>query len=412
VQRILRVGALAGVAGIVLTLASPLAAQAYERPPSPGPDFVWGMPTTVTDMPTDDSSTMLSGGWNVSGGPSTSPERSIKINGSTTPSDYYRVASVRFTEPYRYGNGVRVDVVADAFPDNRYPYPESSTFSFLSKSESTSYGTVAIFCSATEWTSPSGTGIFEYDSGLARNIYSSSGPITPHRLGTTSRTEAAFGAAIVTSGFCPYLVRMQAVVKYHTDGSTIPKYRQYVWTANQWAKGYTYDDPNKYEALCEENSLYQECIYYDPPEDGSNFGAACANGPVPVWLDFSWLPAAIGHYARCLFLPLNGWDREKLVELAYSQSSLAEVGGQISNVFAPFDIAGSCGPLFTSGAGTPLPGFGINTCSWTTLGNQVKPFLAAAILLSSGWFILVRIVNWTMGLLYDKRPDLLEEKES
>ena len=143
------------------------------------------------------------------------------------------------------------------------------------------------------------------------------------------------------------------------------------------------------------------CILYRNV-DGTNFDIVCANAPVLVWNDWSRFPDWIGHYARCLFNPLNGFDRTGEVKAEWENSAVADAVDAFNNAGAIVGVTGQCGLHDTYG----IPGvlvLPIDTCTWTWV-TPIQGILRIGIYIAGSLGFIVVIIKVMSGLVSRKLP--------
>ncbi len=132
-------------------------------------------------------------------------------------------------------------------------------------------------------------------------------------------------------------------------------------------------------AWCQKQATRPECAGV-VDKDGTSFAEACANPPEADWLSFSWLGPWVGHYARCLTVPLNGWDPSGKVDAAVESGAVGDVRDFATGLGSKVHFSESCGVLGSvafPGGGAPLT---IDTCTgfWTRVG-PIKALLSIAL---------------------------------
>lgn len=225
---------------------------------------------------------------------------------------------------------------------------------------------------------------------------------------------------IFTTASCPFINRIELwICTWQGNSPYTGSCAEYLWTADAWRehRPYTGDDgEDQGGLLCKIYPELEGCydILNPPYVDGSDFGQACAGAPVydpPAWNDFAnWVPAltewiglSVGHYAECLFVPINGWDRDGVVEDAWQQSPIGQVNDIVTGTFAQVsNMTGTCGSLVNVTLfGTPVV---IDTCSWTW-AVPMRQLLTWALLALGGLGIASYLVNTTLSLIKSNAPN-------
>lgn len=182
------------------------------------------------------------------------------------------------------------------------------------------------------------------------------------------------------------------------------------WTADRWRTHNAYqgtegEPPGN--LLCYIYPDLPGCydVLNPPYVDGTDFSVVCADPPEAAWLDFGWLPAVIGHYAECLFVPVNGWDRDGEVADAVATSSAGDLGTMISEVYVGLGSAvGTCGAIVDVDlVGTPLV---IDTCSWGW-APPLRSVLVFGVLALGGFAVASFALRTVQSLRGGEAPDPL-----
>lgn len=200
----------------------------------------------------------------------------------------------------------------------------------------------------------------------------------------------------VAATACPFLHSMTIVICGFTSNDP----DQYgctamLWSSAQFNDGRAYDGSTPEQSMCVLYPSLPGCydVLHPPTVDGTDFGEVCAGAPEPVWLDFSWLPATIGHYANCLFVPVNGWDRLGWIDTAVSKSGLTQTSTVIGEIAGSAIVSGGqCGVLLDASAN--IDGFVIDTCAWA-FPPEAKQVLHYLVLILGGFFLLAQ--GWNVG---------------
>lgn len=203
---------------------------------------------------------------------------------------------------------------------------------------------------------------------------------------------------------CPYLVAISMWVTTYQGVTEAERGSVLVeWSADRYRNHYSYNDgESEVDLVC---TLYPEspgCYEILNPTyvDGTDFDSVCANAPEPAWLDFGWLPAFVGHYARCLFVPVNGFDRYGEVAAAWESSGGGQILGFATGFLPSFAVTGTCGVILPGAniMGTPL---NIDSCGWSWAG-PLKTFLYWYMLVFGLLFWIAFAANSIIGLVNKK----------
>jgi len=164
--------------------------------------------------------------------------------------------------------------------------------------------------------------------------------------------------------------------------------------------------------ICTQANAHPDCVYLGNPDnvDGSSFSQVCAYAPVFTWGDWSWLKDFVGHYARCLTVPINGWDRENEIGPAWEKGAGGEISGQLTQLGNQIAIAETCGSLM-QGTGS-WAALSINTCSWNSWGGTLKGVLSIGVLMAGGFFIVGFVVRTILGVVSRKTPSPIAGDDS
>jgi len=226
----------------------------------------------------------------------------------------------------------------------------------------------------------------------------------------TGRTLTMGNIATNFSTNCARLIYLEGyATTYLSNGS--PVYSQFSWSASRFLGNAEYGDqrPDNLVQWCQDpvNSSSDICfglVDPDPTSWDSTCGNTANNGNYGFdFVQFNPIdPAtygpATGWLAACLLVPLveyGGFDRNGDLADAWAASPNAEAGSQLVGLAESFHYAPGCGPLF--GSSETLPGFSVNTCSWTWAA-PVKSLLAVGVLLAGVlWFInFIARTSWSL----------------
>lgn len=162
-------------------------------------------------------------------------------------------------------------------------------------------------------------------------------------------------------------------------------------------------------ALCESIREKNSAAWADTCGEASNadsYGVAypgtvtLLTGEFDVTGWFTW-------HMACLFIPLAGFDRDATVATAWEASPNAEIGTQIVGLADAFVYAPGCGVLAATPADSPLPGFALDTCTWTW-AEPVKIVLGIGVLLLGFWAFIAYCVKAVSGVIRKDVPSPVE----
>lgn len=119
---------------------------------------------------------------------------------------------------------------------------------------------------------------------------------------------------------------------------------------------------------------------------------------VTAW--FTW-------HMACLFVPLAGFDADAQVATAWAASPNAEIGDQLVGLSDSFAYAPGCGVLAATPGSSPLPGFALDTCTWTW-ASPVKVVLGIGVLLLGFWAFIAYCVRAVSGVIRKDVPSPVE----
>lgn len=370
--------------------AAPLDKPSTTRPPAPSSSSFWGAPIDQLGSSGSGKCTTTTGGWTLNGAPVNSFV-TLPTVGTTTPAAW-NPRFIRLCEPY-------------AVSSTRWGVPVTSVWSQVETAElrSTSWRvgamtgsnapSIAVICAPAQWSTPDQWTIRQATTVLTTGFSSS-------RFAGTDGGTANLGTA-VTPQNCPYIVRIEMPVangsqSWDTAGSGR---MMFMWTADSWYTQKAYQLQSPLELICNSGSPAAASILTCSgfvPLDGSSFAVACAGAPLPTWGDFSWFPNVVGHYAECLFNPMNGFDRTGQAKESWERSQPGQVINAFNNFTDVVAAPGACGPIVT----LPLDPTGrdadavVNTCTWSWAGGMrtflgfvvtVLGFIAVAVFFAKVW---------------------------
>lgn len=210
--------------------------------------------------------------------------------------------------------------------------------------------------------------------------------------------ELSLGAAAAS---CPYIVSIALTVCVYVEHSP-SEYgcTEMLWLSERFNASTPYTGPEggtPEESICRLIPSTPGCYeVLNPPKiDGTDFGTVCANPPaLEGILDFTWLPDVIGHYAHCLFVPVNGWDADGRIADAADAVFIDDVFEGFWYIADLFWIdPGGCGPIFGPVTDGPMQGFEVNSCD---VGNDFAPVRTAlswGVWITGGFFVVTFIWN-------------------
>lgn len=219
---------------------------------------------------------------------------------------------------------------------------------------------------------------------------------------------------------CPFLNRIDLYVcTWAGNGPDTDGCYNVFWTADKWRGNTPYtgtDGGPTTELLCELYPNSPGCyeVLNPPYIDGTDFAQVCAGAPefvAPGWANFAdWIPSlvawageSVGHYAECLFVPVNGWDRNGELAAAWESSATGELGTVLTSSYESLvGITGTCGEL---GAGTINDlSWAIDTCSWGWAAD-IRGIAVAIVLVLGGWGIVQLLLRTVLGIMSGNMPD-------
>lgn len=383
---------------VVLPGFSAQASTGAVRPPPPSASSKWALPLSAaplcSTLGSAEDSLPTVGGW--------STRRMVAVNnGQGDATKEVRPYTLQLHEPCRDENGAwRVVGVGTQLPYSAQSQAVSAQIIVGRLSFGGTFtgdvGDWTMTCAFDEWST----------TQVVKNTESASQIV----MGLPGVPRVKFNyAGSVTSG-CNYLVSMKT--KYCTFASHLASSRfcaTYTWTAETWFGGTAgYKDgittKDGQASVCAVNSQHADCVYLGNTAgvDGSSFAAVCAYAPVLAWGDWGWLKDFVGHYARCLTVPVNGWDRESRIGPAWEQGAGGEITGQLRQLGTTIDIAETCGNL-VEGNGT-WDGLDINTCTWSSWAGTLKFVIHTGVLVAGAFFIVSFVTRTLLGVVTRKTP--------
>lgn len=432
-KKLIATAALLLVVATSIGVAAP--AQALTPPttrsaPPVGTGYLWGAPLASLARTSPDNCAVISnvGGWS---------KRVFYSAGTRfgTPTDVVVPGTFYLGEPCY--NPLATGIGALSLGIRRYtmnfltpPIPRAPNVEGGSFSGNP-YGTVSsdiyLMCQSSEWATSAtrvnsnGTSSIEHNQALPtggiKDVPGTASSNAGHQIWGNASTS------------CPYL--RSATIKlcvWAGAGNTGMACRSETWSAERWYANTKYgtkqgESGDPYIDQCRINPSHPDCIYIDPPKgsiDGTDYAAVCAgmaSFTAPGWANFSdWVPSivawwnmAIGHYARCLFVPWNGWDRDGAVASAWESQVIGEILSPIGSLTAAFNVGATCGTLVPSTAA--VPGLVVNTCEWYW-APPVRTVLGYGVLIGGGIWLIRLTISTILGTINKKTPDPVGGGES
>lgn len=399
------------ILGVLLALgASPGTAHAaVPAPITPQPTPYHHYTARSSELPLAPAGSLVAPGesWATEGGWLSKPYF-VATGHNSNHNFKSRPGSCQLSEPYRTSDfQIRVDSKCDVLPENRSDYQPSR----YAIGYNLGSGSSIVRCldgadkATTEWTTLSQWTTRSVSGGQEGRF------VTEHDYGTgiTQWTASAcVRFATIEMQVCPYIGR-------GTDGFTYTC-KVFVWSAEVAAT-----QPVKYGPkpdpeveLCKKRGqdTSVECLFINPGDvDGTDFDTVCQGAPTAAWLDFNWLPSFIGHYASCMFRPVNGWDQKGTLAKEIDDSAVGDIGQVGTETVDSFAFSEDCGILFSTGNSKWLPGFAVNSCTWSQWG-AVKTIAALMITAFGGFWILRFVVATLTGIFSRKTPNPLGEGDA
>ena len=369
--------ALASLAVLLGTfIAAPAhAAQIVTRPPQPGGDnMVWGYPIaslgacSAVNQLVDGQDT--NGAWDI--------RSMVGTNvGTNTLNRFVRPLNRIITEPCFDSTASGINRLKFGVYNYALPYAASPLIhtADVSIGHRTDISVQArVFCSSTEWSNTAPT-IIVGTGGTNGSVQS----------GQTGSFSFSPFLNFFTSGTCNFIQKIEVPICVYGPGSN----PGWVCTMMTWTSERAFRDPfypvsNPQLDICKVRPDHSDCVYILPDDniDGTDFDVVCANQPmfeVPDWDGFNkWVPylvdwwnAAIAHYGRCLFVPVNGFDRDDYVYNQWVRIGINQASESIQDALFGWSFYEACGSLITFPlAGSPVA---INTCDIpASVANPIK----------------------------------------
>lgn len=393
-------------AALVAAPAAAFAAIPETRPASPPGDPVWAValnnvtfPSCTTPTPPTRS---ISGGWSQKlTGLKTRDLAVTRWTGSTVaPTQPVLNGSAWLGEPCWGASGAGLGRLNVPFVTRMLPYSSTSGYTTpryawgtQSAPTETLVGTeYSATCQSGEWAQRSG-------AIVTTTYVGSSNPIVIDNYAYT------LGGLV---GSCTWLREFTITVCGFAPPSAAPGFltqrcTKFTWNAEQAFRKSRYIDPDDPRiALCALEPSNSECMFIDPDStvsDPLDFAEVCSGAPVPTWGDFAWLGDLIGHYTRCLWVPLGGFNRLDEIGTGWESGGAATLGAALSDSVSAYDWTGTCGSL----GSVPIVGkyLTLDTCTWTW-ANPVRDILGVGVLALGGFFILRSGAGMVVGVINRK----------
>lgn len=423
-----RYGMLVVIPGLVLGLIgssqiAPTAAAAAvsETPPRPSPQHQLGL--SVASLPTGNAfgggpgqvgdQPVVRGGWGTTGG--SDPIFTASGIGVAASGANIIPGKCALGEPFRTSDTtslLRVPVQCMRLSSN---LPNQRPANIELPGPKTLVDSNSVWCSSTQWALPANI--------IRRDIEGA-------YLSTVGQNTEGFNWGGITLGTafsvqnCPYVHRITLSMASYRGNGGMRVARQFTWGANvamsnegagrEYVSGPLTGDGHK-ASLCNLPSgatISPECIWIPGVGgvDPTDFDSVCAQPPVMEWLSWSWIPATIGHFAKCLFAPAGGFDREGKMKAAWESGPAGQIVAPITSTVSAFYYTETCGPLVNGRSA--LGNMSVNTCGWNSWGGPVKIALGVLISLMFGLWLIGFIVRTVSGVVNRKTPSPVSDGES
>lgn len=385
------------VAGFVLFFPLTANAAIPERPlPPPGTGWQWGVPMTELSGNCAPTEFETAGGWSSPGRVFLGDSSAMAVPHPVRPI-YGQLAAPCYVP----GNSAqtRFNLVsireAVAVSGANATIGCTSDFNSCFRSAAMGVGTPSsypfngtITCASTQWSQPSAQTIRSMDTNSNVGVNTAAGTLT-YTLHVPANTSTA-----ITTANCPYIVTISAQVSsYSLETGTATPTRTvtgFVWSAERYYRQQAYTPFDPLVSIClvaPDSNPDCSWIATGSQPDGTDFNVVCAGAPIFSWGDWDWLPYAIGHYAECLFNPLNGWDRSGVARGEW-EARVLPFYDTLSALFTSwYGLYEGCGVIFNYDLyGTPLV---VDTC---TLG-WITPF-------KDFWRIIITVLSiWGIAIM-------------
>lgn len=131
------------------------------------------------------------------------------------------------------------------------------------------------------------------------------------------------------------------------------------------------------------------------PDGGwaTDFEVVCSHPPQADWLSWDWLPDWVAHYAKCLFTPALGFNTQAVMEAAEGTGA-GEIADAVQDVRSqlPSNPDG-CGVISSGHSDTLSTNVAVDTCSWGTWADSMKPLLTAFVIIAGLWASIRLIIS-------------------
>lgn len=324
-----------------------------ERNPPTSPGALYGVP--MTGLPVcaqSDAMFPVSGGWAFT--------RNYTSTGAGYPdtvSGYTSPRHVRLGEPCNVGSGtnnletrIRVPWRLDGLT---YTQAGTANSADIVLGCAGTYTPGLPLCSATQQILRCGTAEWTAPSAVAtRSFYTSSSTnLGGYPASTSFPLTSSSGVAPVTGSFtgCSHVIDMKLrVCIWNSNLNTDSVCYAASWSAETQFNVRPYIEEDPEFVLCTLDPTYADCAFVLEGIDGTDFNVVCAYPP--VWdgdfLHFSdWFVLMIGHYGRCLFEPVNGWDREGTAQNSYDVKMGPILDSMDTLIFSWMGLYEGCGVL-------------------------------------------------------------------
>jgi len=391
---------------VMPTAANAATAPPATRPASPGAGYAWGAPHSSLPNAAEctDNVFPTSGGWGKRTFPVTDAWPSRVFNDTKTIPWVFRLEEpcITATNVLNFGGrGTRLAPdtgvtrsaqigFGNGVPITTAPHPSGSTLTQATDGY--------VECATTEWSLAANRTKRNMSAGSYLNMSGST--VHDQAIGPNG-----FFATLGTT--CPYIV---SISLRYVDMTANEGYAQAYttwWFAETFFqspayKGYDKGDP--LVTLCSVPGVNSsDCAYLDPDINGTSFDEMCANQPSTAWLDFSWIGPVIGHYARCLFVPANGWDPDATLTTAWENSMPMNTINTLEGVGSEWDWGEGCGPIVDGSA--VFDGFVLNSCSWSSWAGDAKVYLRIVIIGLAAWAIIMWVAHQAV-IVFIRDPEL------
>lgn len=225
-------------------------------------------------------------------------------------------------------------------------------------------------------------------------------------------TPTALTALSVTASTCRYITRLDLTVCEFRFESALAEPVRECKLATWWADDFELQKPYENNTppdvtFCQANPTWPGCAFIHPDIDGSS--PAICNGQPPFlwsgnWLDFTWVPAAFlhlgtvfQHWSTCLFMPKEGFDKQRWIANNWESSSAGAMQGVFESLGAAVSIPSTCGVIITG-----VPEYGIptiNTCSWNAWAGPIRLVLYWSIIGLSAIWVMQFVAGLVTGVL-------------